>query len=210
MGVFGQSRAKIMNPTTAILSLVAAALAGVTVVTFNDADNAKIEVAKAKEESIAAIRASGSKIAAAERKTFEAEVRAKAALASEAAAKEAAKATDDNAKKTVEDLAKAKADLTTAATKIAELEKARSEAAARVNELNSEVAKLRDGTDVREALAKAKKAEGDLEQASVALRDANGKLDEAGKKLALLEEENARLKAEAKGFDNPSPNYRAR
>jgi hypothetical protein len=58
--------------------------------------------------------------------------------------------------------------------------------------------------------AKAKKAEGDLEQASIALRDANGKLDEVSKKLAVLEEENARIKADAKGFDNPSPNYRAR
>ena len=70
-----------MNPTTTILSLVAAALAGVTIVTFNDADLAKQEVIKAKEESLVAIRASGAKVAAAERKTFEAEVRAKAALA---------------------------------------------------------------------------------------------------------------------------------
>jgi hypothetical protein len=58
-----------MNPTTTILSLVAAALAGVTIVTFNDADLAKQEVVKAKEDSLAAIRASGAKVAAAERKT---------------------------------------------------------------------------------------------------------------------------------------------
>jgi chromosome segregation ATPase len=199
-----------MNPTTTILSLVAAALAGITVVTFNDADVAKKDVINAKEESLVAIRASGAKIAAAERKTFEAAERAKAALASEAAAKEAAKATVDGSKKTSEDLTKALAELKTSATKIAELEKARSEAAARINETNAEVAKLRDGSDLRTAQAKAKKAEGDLEQASIALRDTNAKLDEVSKKLAVLEEENARIKADAKGFDNPSPNYRAR
>ena len=144
-----------MNPTITILSLVAAALAGVTIVTFNDADLAKQEVIKAKEESLAAIRASGAKVAAAERKTFEAEVRAKAALAGEAAAKDAAKATVDSTKKTSDDLAQALADLKTGATKIAELEKARSEAAARLNEVNAEIAKLRDGSDLREAVAKA-------------------------------------------------------
>ena len=58
-----------MNPTTTILSLVAAALAGVTIVTFNDTDLAKQKVIKAEEESIAAIRASGAKVAAAERVT---------------------------------------------------------------------------------------------------------------------------------------------
>ena len=42
------------------------------------------------------------------------------------------------------------------------------------------------------------------------VRDANGKLTEATTKLAALEEETARLKADMKGFDNPSPNYRAR
>ncbi len=199
-----------MNPTTTILSLVAAALAGVTIVNFNDADLAKQKVTKAEEESIAAIRASGAKVAAAERKTFEAEVRAKAALAGEAAAKDAAKATVDSTKKTSDDLAQALADLKTGATKIAELEKARSEAAARLNEVNAEIAKLRDGSDLREAVAKAKKAEGDLAQASIALREANGKLTEATTKLATLEEELARLKADMKGFDNPSPNDRAR
>ena len=100
-----------MNPTTTILSLVAAALAGVTIVTFNDADLAKQEVTKAKEESLSAIRASGAKVAAAERKTFEAELRTKAALAGEAAAKDAAKATVDSTKKTSDDLAQALADL---------------------------------------------------------------------------------------------------
>jgi len=38
-------------------------------------------------------------------------------------------------------------------------------------------------------VAKAKKAEGDLAQASIALREANGKLTEATTKLATLEEE---------------------
>ncbi len=116
----------------------------------------------------------------------------------------------DSTKKTADDLTQALADLKTAATKIAELEKARSEAATRLNEVNAEVAKLRDGSDLREAVAKAKKAEGDLEQASIALRDANAKVTEATTKLAALEEETARLKADMKGFDNPSPNYRAR
>ena len=61
-------------------------------------------------------------------------------------------------------------------TKIAELEKARSESAARVNELTAEVAKLRDGSEVRDANAKSKKSEADLEAASSALREANSKM----------------------------------
>ena len=76
--------------------------------------------------------------------------------------------------------------------------------------MNAEIATLRDGADLREAVAKSKKAEGDHAQASIALREANGKLTGANTKLATLEEELARLKADMKGFDNPSPNYRAR
>ena len=93
---------------------------------------------------------------------------------------------------------------------VSEISASAQEQATGLNEVNAEVAKLRDGSDLREATAKAKKAEGDLEQASASLREANAKLTEATTKLAALEEEIARLKADVKGFDNPSPNYRAR
>ena len=107
------------------------------------------------------------------------------------------------------DLAKAKEDLAKAATKVAELEKARSEDATRVNELNAEIAHLRSGSEVKEANAKQKKAEADLEAASTALREANAAAAKAIARLAEVEEENRRLREQTKGTDNVSPNYRA-
>ena len=199
-----------MKPTTIILSLVAAALAGVSVVCVVSENDAVAALKQAQDEAREAIRVARAKQTAAERAAAESEVKAKSADKAAEAALAKVSAANDAHKKTDEDYATAKSDLAKNSTKIAELEKARSEAAARVNELNAEIAKLRDGTDVREALAKAKKADADAAQASGALRDATAKLDDAAKKLAVLEEENARLKAEAKGFDNPSPNYRSR
>ena len=94
-------------------------------------------------------------------------------------------------------------------TKIAELEKARSESAARVNELTAEVAKLRDGSEVRDANAKSKKSEADLEAASSALREANSKMAEIEKTFATLTEENNRLKARSREIGSGStPDHR--
>jgi predicted nucleic acid-binding Zn-ribbon protein len=106
-------------------------------------------------------------------------------------------------------VAKAKDDAAKAAVKAAELEKAKADAANRVNELTAELARLRDGSELKDALAKAKKAEADLEAASIALREANAKAAAATARLAELEEENRRLREQSKGANNVSPNYRA-
>ena len=73
----------------------------------------------------------------------------------------------------------------------------------------AELARLRDGSELKEALARQKKAEADLEAASSALREANAKAAAATTRLAEVEEENRRLREQAKGADNVSPNYRA-
>ena len=120
-----------------------------------------------------------------------------------------ANSTMSSSKQATLDLNKAKEDLAKATTKIAELEKIRTEATTRINELTTEITNLRDGSDVKAALAKQKKAEADLEAASVALRDANIKAAAATTKQAEAEEENRRLRDQAKGSENASPNYRA-
>ena len=91
---------------------------------------------------------------------------------------------------------------------IAELEKAKQVADARVNELNAELANLRNGSELKEAIAQRKKAEADLEAASSALREANAKLAAALARIAELEEENRRLRDQPRGTPNTSPNYR--
>ena len=198
-----------MKPTTIILSLVSAALAGVAIVCVVTENDTRTELAKVQDETREQVRAARDKQTASERKAAEAEVKAKAAAkdAESAAAKVTAAA--DAHKKTDEDFAAAKDALSKNATKIAELEKARSESAARVNELTAEVAKLRDGSEVREANAKSKKAEADLEIASAALREANSKMAEIEKNSALLTEENNRLKARSREFGSGStPDHR--
>jgi chromosome segregation ATPase len=199
-----------MKPSEIILVLVAAAFGGVAVVSWSSESEANDRADLARTEATEAIRANGAKVVLAERRTAEAEAKLKAAQAAEANAVAKITTTEESSKKVVEDLAVAKADLAKTNTKVAELEKARSESAARVNELTAEVAKLRDGSEIREAIAKQKKAEADLEGASTALREANAKLEVVAKKLAEVEEENRRLTAEGKSFDNASPNYRAR
>jgi chromosome segregation ATPase len=199
-----------MKPSEIILVLVAAAFGGVAIVSWSSESEANDRADRARTEATEAIRANGAKVVLAERRTAEAEAKLKAAQAAEANAVAKITTTEESSKKVVEDLAVAKADLAKANTKVAELEKARSESAARVNELTAEVAKLRDGSEIREAIAKQKKAEADLEGASTALREANAKLEVVAKKLAEVEEENRRLTAEGKSFDNASPNYRAR
>ena len=78
-----------------------------------------------------------------------------------------------------------------------------------MNELTAEVAKLRDGSEVREANAKSKKAEADLEVASAALREANSKMAEIEKTFATLTEENNRLKARSREIGSGStPDHR--
>jgi colicin import membrane protein len=198
-----------MKPTTIILSLVSAALAGVAIVCVVTENDTRTELAKVQDETREQVRAARDKQTASERKAAEAEVKAKAAAkdAESAAAKVTAAA--DAHKKTDEDFAAAKDALSKNATKIAELEKARSESAARVNELTAEVAKLRDGSEVREANAKSKKAEADLEIASAALRETNSKMAEIEKNSALLTEENNRLKARSREIGSGStPDHR--
>jgi chromosome segregation ATPase len=198
-----------MKPSEIILILVAAAFGGIAVVSWSSEADAKADVAKVRNETTEYLRINGQKVVEAERKVTEATAALKAARNAEIAASAKAAASIDGSKQAVTDLAKAKEDLAKAATKVAELEKARSEATTRINELTTEITNLRDGSDVKAALAKQKKAEADLEAASVALRDANIKAAAATTKQAEAEEENRRLRDQAKGSENASPNYRA-
>lgn len=70
------------------------------------------------------------------------------------------------------------------------------EATNRINELTAELARLRDGSELKDAIALKKKAESDLELASAALREANAKAAAAVARLAEIEEENRRLRQE--------------
>ncbi len=199
-----------MKTREIILILVAAAFGGVAIVTWSGEEAANERAAKISKEanearlkSVADIKAVNDKAA----KDAKDAVATVAKLAEAAAAK---LADADAAKKKVEaDLAKAKEDAGKAAVKAAELEKAKADAANRVNELTAELARLRDGSELKDALAKQKKAEADLEAASTALREANAATAKATARLAEVEEENRRLREQTKGTDNASPNYRA-
>ena len=198
-----------MKPTTIILSLLSAALAGVAIVCFVSENDIRTKLAEVQEENLAQVQAANKKVNDSERKALEAEVKAKAAAKDAEAAGAKVTAAADAHKKTDEDYAAAKDALAKNITKIAELEKARSESAARVNELTAEVAKLRDGSEVRDANAKSKKAEADLEVASAALREANSKMAEIEKTFATLTEENNRLKARSREIGSGStPDHR--
>lgn len=70
------------------------------------------------------------------------------------------------------------------------------EATNRINELTAELARLRDGSELKDAIELKKKAESDLELASAALREANAKAAAAVARLAEIEEENRRLRQE--------------
>ena len=198
-----------MKPTTIILSLLSAALAGVAIVCFVSENDIRTKLAEVQEENRAQVQAANKKVNDSERKALEAEVKAKAAAKDAEAAGAKVTAAADAHKKTDEDYAVAKDALDKNKTKIAELEKARSESAARVNELTAEVAKLRDGSEVRDANAKSKKSEADLEVASAALREANSKMAEIEKTFATLTEENNRLKARSREIGSGSnPDHR--
>ncbi|MCX6918561.1 MAG: hypothetical protein NTX41_04605 [Verrucomicrobia bacterium] len=198
-----------MKPTTIILSLLSAALAGVAIVCFVSENEAQAQVVRITEDNRTQVQAARDKANAFERKAGDAEGKAAKAVkdAVDAGAKVTAAA--DAHKKTDDDFAAAKDALDKNKTKIAELEKARSESAARVNELTAEVAKLRDGSEVRDANAKSKKSEADLEAASAALREANSKMAEIEKTFATLTEENNRLKARSREIGSGSnPDHR--
>jgi colicin import membrane protein len=202
-----------MKTREIILILLAAAFGGVAIVTWSGEEAANERAAKISKEAAEARLKSAADIKALNDKLAkDAAAAKKAADAAEAAeAASVAKLGEaDAAKKKVEaDLAKAKDDAAKAAVKAAELEKAKADAAARINELNAEIARLRDGSELKDALAKQKKAEADLEAASTALREANAKAAAATARLAEVEEENRRLREQTKGTDNVSPNYRA-
>jgi chromosome segregation ATPase len=199
-----------MKTREIILILVAAAFGGVAIVTWSGEEAANQRAAKISKEAnearlksvaeINALNAKAAKDAAAFKKAAdEASVASAAKLAEAGVAKTKAEA----------DLAKAKEDAGKAAVKATELEKAKADAANRVNELTAELARLRDGSELKDAIAKQKKAEADLEAASTALREANAKAASATARVAELEEENRRLREQTKGTDNVSPNFRA-
>ncbi len=199
-----------MKTREIILILIAAAFGGVAIVTWSGEEEANARAAKISKEatearlkSVADINALNDKAAKEAAAAKKAATQADAALAQTKA--DAARASAQ----TTADLAKAKEDAGKAAVKAIELEKARNEAANRVNELTAELARLRDGSELKEAIAKQKKAEADLEAASAALREANAKTAAAITRIAELEEENRRLREQAKGAGNVSPNYRA-
>jgi len=199
-----------MKTREIILILLAAAFGGVAIVTWSGEEAANERAAKISKEANEARLKSVADIKALNDKSAKDLAAAKKAgdEAVAAAAKKVAAAAADKTKAEA-DLAKAKEDAGKAAVKAAELEKAKADAANRVNELTAELARLRDGSELKDAIAKQKKAEADLEAASTALREANAKAAAATTRVAELEEENRRLREQAKGADNVSPNYRA-
>lgn len=203
-----------MKTREVLLILIAAAFAGVAIVTWSGAEEANERAVNIRKEADAARTRSETEIKAlGERIAKEAAAARKSA--DEAAAAAASKITEAASARTKAeaDAAKAKEDAGKAALKAAELEKSKAAADQRVNELNAELARLRDGSELKEALARQKKAEADLEVASGALRDANAKAAlaaaAAAARIAELEEENRRLREQSKGATNVSPNYRA-
>ena len=198
-----------MKTREIIILLLAAAFGAIAIVTWNGEEEAKALTAKAVAEltkTKADADAASKQAAATLTKT-----KADADAASKQAAVDLAKAKDDAIKATAElkaDLIKAKDAASKATVKAAELEKAKQVADARVNELNAELANLRNGSELKEAIAQRKKAEADLEAASAALREANAKLAAALARIAELEEENRRLRDHPRGTPNTSPNYR--
>jgi len=203
-----------MKTREIILILIAAAFGGVAIVTWSGEEAANERAAKISKEANEARLKSVADINALTAKA--AKDAADAKKASDEAGKQATELlaktkgdADKAVKQAVDDLAKAKEDAGKAAVKAAELEKAKADAANRVNELTAELVRLRDGSELKDAIAKQKKAEADLEAASTALRDANAKAATSTARVAELEEENRRLREQTKGTDNASPNYRA-
>ena len=201
-----------MKTREIIILLLAAAFGAIAIVTWNGEEEAKALTAKAVAE-LTQTKADAAKAAAAHKSAQDkaaaelAKTKTDAEAASKLATDALTKAKADAAQ-TVTDLAKAKDAAAKAAVKATELEKAKQVADARVNELNAELANLRNGSELKEAIAQRKKAEADLEAASSALREANAKLAAALARIAELEEENRRLRDQPRGTPNTSPNYR--
>lgn len=180
-----------MKPITIILSLLVAALAGVTAVSLVTESDATDASDRVKKETIEQIREMSAKVAAADRRSSESETKAKAATEKL-----------DAYKNSVAGLEAANVEIAKNKTKIAELEKAKSEAAARIAELSTDLARARDGSELQVQTEKANKLEAELETVSSTAR-------EATKSNEALLEENIRLKAKANLFDNSSaPDHR--
>ncbi len=180
-----------MKPITIILSLLVAALAGVTAVSLVTESDAADASDRVKKETIEQIREMSAKVAAADRRSSDSEIKAKAAAEKL-----------DAYKNSVAGLEAANAEIAKNKTKIAELEKARSESAARIAELTADLGRARDGSELQVQTEKATKLEAELETVSATAREAT-KANEA------LLEENIRLKAKTNLFDNSSaPDHR--
>jgi len=180
-----------MKPQTVILSLTIATLLGVTVVTTLSESEAQASADQAKKEAIDQIREAGIKVATAERRAFDAEAKAKAATSKL-----------DSYMQSVENLKEANETIAKANTKVAELEKAREDAALRMNELSAEIARLRDGSEVKDLAEKNKKLELDLESCEANLR-------EAQKARESLQEELIRVRSRSINSDSTStPDFR--
>lgn len=181
-----------MKSPILILSLVVAALSGVTTVSLISESDALDSNARIQADALEQIRVASAKVGAADRRVSEAEIKAKAA-------------TDklDAYKNSVAGLEAANAEIAKNKTKIAELQKAQSEAAARIAELTNDLTRARDGSELGVQTEKANRLEAELESVSATAREATRTSE------ALLEE-NIRLKAKANIFDNSSsPDYRA-
>ena len=180
-----------MKPITIILSLLVAALAGVTAVSLVTESDATDATDRVKKETIEQIREMSAKVAAADRRSSDSEIKAKATTEKL-----------DAYKNSVAGLEAANVEIAKNKTKIAELEKALSESAARIAELTTDLGRARDGSELQVQTDKAAKLEAELEAVSATAREAT-KANEA------LLEENIRLKAKTNLFDNSSaPDHR--
>ena len=180
-----------MKPINIILSLLVAALAGVTAVSLVTESEAVDASDRVKKETVEQIREMSAKVAAADRRAADSENKAKAATEKL-----------DAYKNSVAGLEAANAEIAKNKTKIAELEKAVSESSVRISELTTSLTRANDGTELQIQTEKANKLEAELESVSATAREAT-KANEA------LLEENIRLKAKTNLFDNPSaPDHR--
>lgn len=181
-----------MKPTTTILSLLVALLSGILVAGFFADTDDTIASERIKKDSIEQIRQMSAKVAAADRRAGDSENKAKAATEKL-----------DNYKNSVAGLEAANGEIAKNKTKIAELEKALVDSAARIAELTNDLGRARDGTELQVQTEKATKLEAELETVSATAREAT-KANEA------LLDENIRLKSKTNLFENPSsPDHRA-
>lgn len=180
-----------MKPQTVVLSLTIALLLGVAVVTTLSESEAREAADQAKKQAVEQIKEAGIKIANAERRAFDAETKAKAATSKL-----------DSYIQSVENLKEANETIAKANTKVAELEKVREDAGLRINELSAEIARLRDGSEVKELSEKVKRLELDLEACEANLR-------EAQKARESFQEELMRVRSRSINSDSTStPDFR--